>query len=45
MRPTDNNKKEDGKFKKKNIKHGISESTRATFYSEKSTQNDETKNL
>ena len=42
---TDNNKKEDGRFKKKNIKHGIAESTRAAFYSEKSTQTDEIKNV
>lgn len=42
---TDNNKKEDGRFKKKNIKHGMEESTRSAFYSEKSTQTDEIKNV
>lgn len=31
MRNTTNNKKEDGKFKKKNIKHGQQESARAVF--------------
>ncbi|MEA4827500.1 CPC_1213 family protein [Clostridium sp. JNZ J1-5] len=31
MRNTQNNKKEDGKFKKINIKHGQAESSRAAF--------------
>ncbi|WP_102401137.1 CPC_1213 family protein [Haloimpatiens massiliensis] len=31
MKNTRNNKKEDGKFKKKNIKHGHEESARAVF--------------
>lgn len=31
MKKTQNNKKEDGKFKKINIKHGQSESARAAF--------------
>lgn len=33
LRKTKNNKKEDGKFKKINIKHGQAESTRAVFSS------------
>lgn len=32
IRRTQNNKKEDGSFKKKNIKHGRKESTRAVFH-------------
>ncbi|MCY6960210.1 CPC_1213 family protein [Clostridium brassicae] len=31
MNNTQNNKKEDGKFKKKNIKHGHAESSRSAF--------------
>ncbi|WP_207641497.1 CPC_1213 family protein [Clostridium sp. KNHs214] len=31
MKSTKNNKKEDGDFKKKNIKHGYEESARAVF--------------
>lgn len=33
MKYTQNNKKEDGRFKKKNIKHGAAESTRKAFSS------------
>ncbi|MHC1683637.1 MAG: CPC_1213 family protein [Clostridiaceae bacterium] len=45
MRPSDNNKKEDGKFKKVNIKHGLKESVRSAVHPESDKQSEQSRNI